>query len=167
MGRAAPQRDDRGVLDYLAADWARLFHLTTIPQAQANLGLPRDAAQRWRLARALAGDPARYPLAAQWGLPTLVLTETEKLLGRWLAAQAPSGQGDAELATVAAAAIGSTPAVVRRGVRALTRLGLLHGAVEGERLTWAMAPDWQQRVGPLGFTWHTMVRASGERFGVP
>ena len=171
---------DRSVLDYLRADWERLFHLTTVPQALATLDLDDDPTRRWRLAYHLADQSAShrqsqtaaapptqsapYPAVGRWGLPTLVLREDEKLLGRYLTARGVAGEAD--LAEAAAAA-GTTPSLALEALDALQRAGLLAGKPSGARLHWQFVPEWPRRLGPLAFTWHTVTPPSGRAFGVP
>ena len=164
---AMPDAADRRVLDYLREQWDELFHLTTIGQALATVGLTDDeVARRWRLADYLLAHPEIHPAVHRWGAPTLILTEAEKLLGRYLAACRPRQPGELRLAD-AAAALGRDPPAVADDFAALVRLGLLAGVATNDVLRWAFAPAWEQRLGPLGFTFHTVSRQSGERFGVP
>ena len=158
--------EERAAIDYLRADWQRLFHVTTVPQALGSLGTPTDERARWRLAAHLRARQDSLPPVQQWGLAHFALTELEKSLGRHLAVAAPAGRGRLPLADLSAA-LHCPSSWIGAAAAALQRLELVDHAVDGDQLVWTFRAAWRRRLGPLGFTWHTLARASGERFGVP
>jgi hypothetical protein len=158
--------EERRVLAYLQSQWDRLFRLTTIAQGMAALGLPADDERRLRLGDHLLAHPAAHPVVARWGARTLILTEDEKLLGRYLAQRAAAGAGRVPAAG-AAAAIGRTVPEVTRGLTVLQHVGLIDWRLANDTIAYTLAPDWQERAGPLAFTFHTVTLQSGERFNVP
>jgi len=167
MARARRLRSaERGVLTYLRTRWDQLFHLTTVAQALAALGRTEDDASRLRVGDYLLAHPAVHPVVARWGARTLILTEDEKLLGRYLAHQAANGRGQVPVAA-AVAAIQRAPAEVARGLAVLRHVGLIDYQPVGHAIAYTLAPNWRELAGPLGFTFHTVTLQSSERFNVP
>jgi hypothetical protein len=148
----------RDVVAFLLADWRRAFHLTTIAQAIAALGFGADQGLRGRVADALLANPAIAPVPRRWGVPTLALTNREKLLGRALA-RAACPRTPAELA----ADLGTGYTAVMVGLVMLARCGLVTETAG----RYCLAGGWRQRLGPLGWNFHE-VRPGGEAaFNVP
>ncbi len=158
--------DEAAVLDYLRAQWDKLFRLATVAQAVAALGLPWDDAARLRLGDYLLAHPALHPLLERWGVLTFVLTEDEKLLARALLQRAVDGRGRVERDTLAAT-LKRTVAAVERGANALQHTGLLTWREERGAIVYAFASNWPERVGPLAFAFHTVTLEGGEQFNVP
>lgn len=154
------------ILAHLRAEWDDAVRLTTVAQAQAALGLPRDAAERGVLGRYLLGHPDVHPAVARWGAPALALTEDEKLLGRYLAGRAPEGAGRCTLAE-AAAALGRGPDEVEEGLSTLAALELLTWERDGEAVRFRLAADLPARLGPLGWMFHTVEVEGESTFNVP
>lgn len=154
------------ILAHLRAQWDDAIRLTTVAQAQAALGLPRDAALRRTLGRSLLGHPDVHPAVARWGVPALALTEDEKLLGRYLTGHAPEGTGRCTLAE-AAAALDRGPDEVAESLSTLAALDLLTWERDGEAVRFRLAADLRARLGPLGWMFHTVEVAGESTFNVP
>jgi hypothetical protein len=148
----------RDVVAYLLADWRRAFHLTTITQALDALGLGPDPALRAQVADVLLADPTMAPVPRRWGVPTLVLTNDEKLLGRALA-RADRPLTRSELA----ADLGADHDTVATGLAMLARCDLVTTTGEHSRL----AAGWRQRLGPLGWHFHEVRPEQEAAFNVP
>jgi hypothetical protein len=154
------------ILTHLQEQWADRLHLTTVAQAQAGLGLPPESEVRRALGRYLLAHPNVHPAVARWGAPAFALTEDEKLLGRYLTARATDGNGRCTLDETAGA-LARSRADIEAGLGTLASLGLLTWEQDGGVLRYRLAPDLHQRLGPLGWTFHT-VEVEGEgRFNVP
>jgi hypothetical protein len=167
MATARPLRPaERRVLAYLRSRWDQLFRLTTVAQAMAALGLPEDDASRLRVGDYLLAHPGVHPVVPRWGARTLILTEDEKLLCRYLAHHAASGRGQVPVAA-AAAAIQRAPAEVARGLAVLRHVGLIDVRRVGEAIAYTLAWNWRELAGPLGFAFHTVTLQTGEQFNVP
>jgi hypothetical protein len=148
----------RDVVAYLLDDWRRAFHLTTIAQALAALGRGADPGLRARVIDALLANPAIAPVPRRWGVPTLALTNEEKLLGRALA-RADRPRTSAELA----AEVGDDLGAIQTGLAMLMRCGLV--AVTAAR--YRLADGWRQRLGPLGWHFHKVRPEDESAFNVP
>ena len=157
---------DWAVLGYLRTQWDALFRLTTIAQAMAALGQQPDDARRLRLGDYLLAHPAVHPAVARWGACTFVLTEDEKLLGSYCVQVGAEGQVGIS-ASNAALLLARPYAEVARGFGVLWDLGLLRGGPADNAGGYRLIPDWRARLGPLAFTFHTVLLQSGERFNVP
>jgi hypothetical protein len=154
------------ILAHLRIQWDDALRLTTIAQAQAALALPPDAAVRRTLGRYLLAHPQVHPAVARWGAPAFALTEDEQLLGRYLNGHVPDDAGQRPLPEVAAT-LNRAPVEVEEGLSTLAALGLLTWARDGEAVRFRFPADLRQRLGPLGWTFHT-VEVEGEgRFNVP
>lgn len=148
----------RAVITYLLADWRQTFHLTTVTQAIDALGLAPDPALRGRVTDALLAAPTLAPVPRRWGVPTLVLTNEEKLLGRALA------RADRPLTpTELAAELGFDPDTIATGLAILARCDLVTTTGEHSRLS----DGWRQRLGPLGWHFHEVRPEREAAFNVP
>jgi hypothetical protein len=67
----------------------------------------------------------------------------------------------------AAVAIGGSETRVERGLAILERLGLVETSRARSAVSYAVAPNWTELMGPLAFTFHTVQRGIGDRFNVP
>ncbi len=156
--------EDAALLTYLQGAWSQLFHLTTLEQGMQALGQPPDIDRRLRLGDVLLAQLEIHPTVERWGARTLILTEREKRAGRYLA----QGAGQSMALADAAAAVDATPADLQSALQTLRHVGLLAWHLDdGETLAYQLAPSWGELAGPLGFTFHTVQRATGERFNVP
>jgi hypothetical protein len=154
------------VLAYLRSRWDALFRLTTVAQAMAALDMPADDPGRLRVGDYLLAHPEVHPVVARWGARTFILTEDEKLLGRYLVQRATNGGGQVP-AAAATAAINRAPADVARGLAALQHVGLIDCRQDNDTIAYTLVPNWRELVGPLAFTFHTVTLQAGERFNVP
>ena len=127
-------------------------------QAARSLGLPLDDDERLRVGKYLASHPDLSPVLQRWETPAFVLTEEEKLLGRTLQL---SGRPLTVTEIADRSGIGSR--AVDTGLRTLVGLGLALPQGSGYRL----APDWGNRLGPLGWTFHTVSPHRGRLLQVP
>lgn len=148
----------QAVVDYLIVAWRQVFRLTTAGQALAALGLAPDPALRVRVADLLDASPERSPIIRRWGVPALVLTGDEKLLGRAL-------ERAGESVTVEALAR-------RRGVAApalCQQLALLShcGLVAEEAGGYRLVAGWRERLGPLGWACHEVQPEGEPAYTVP
>jgi predicted transcriptional regulator len=163
------EREVAAIVAELRAQWAQRFRLTTIPQAMERLGIADDWELRWAVATALQEHLEGRDAHQRWGMVPIVLREEEKLLARYLLRTVEPGRRRRLSLAEAASAIGTSPEAVRRGLRLLARLGLCHweedARATGGRVTWYRRA--LQRAGGLGFNFHTVTLATGERFGVP
>ena len=142
----------RDVVEYLIVAWRRVFRLMTAGQAMAALGLAPDPQVRARVADRLAAAPERSPIIRRWGVPALVLTGEEKLLGRAL-----ERTGQSCTAEALARQTGVAVPVVRERLALLIHCGLVADNAGGYRL----ADGWARCLGPLSWTFHE-VRPEGE-----
>jgi len=154
------------ILAHLQGQWTDRLRLTTVAQAQAALGLSLDADVRRSLGSYLLAHPEFHASVARWGAPAFALTEDEKLLGRYLTARAGGDSGRCT-PDETAAALDRSRADIEAGLRALAALGLLAWEEDAGGVSYRLALDLGQRLGPLGWTFHT-VEVTGEgRFNVP
>lgn len=158
--------DDARLLAHLKQRWGELFRLTTLEQGMLALGQAPDHARRLRLGDALLAQPSFHSTVGRWGARTFILTEDEKLLGRHLARLAEDGRHEVGLMD-AAATLDARVGDVRRALRTLAHLDLLTYHEHDGVLSFSWRGGWHALLGPLGFTFHTVQRAGGERFNVP
>jgi hypothetical protein len=135
-------------------------------QAMLACGQATNVTRRRRLGDYLLAHPELHPALERWGARTFILTEDEKLLGRYLVQHAVDGRGQTTRAA-AAAAIGGSEMQVERGLALLEHLGLVETSRARGAIVSFIAPNWPELMGPLAFTFHTVQRDSGERFNVP
>jgi hypothetical protein len=128
-------------------------------------GQATNVTRRRRLGDFLLAHPELHPALERWGARTFILTEDEKLLGRYLVQHAVDGRGQATR-TAAAGAISGLDTEVKRGLALLEHLGLVETRRTGGAIAYVIGPNWTELMGPLAFTFHTVQRG-GERFNVP
>lgn len=157
---------DLQVLEYLTASWSKLFHLTTVQQGMLAVGQEPVHARRLRIGRYLLEHREIHPTVERWGARTVILTEEEKLPGRYLAQHAGDRWGRIAIAA-AAAVLAQGERQVEQALGTLNQLGLIEVRRNGNTVDYRLAPAWRALIGPLGFTFHTVVREDGERFNVP
>ncbi len=160
------QSNVNAVVSHLQERWNALFRLTTIKQAMDALGLPKDDALRLAIGDILRTQPNVHPAVERWGPLAFILTEDKKRLARFLVQRAVDRRGKLAPAVVAQA-IGWSEPDVAHGLNVLRQVGLLDWRGAGDAIAYSVAVDWQQRAGPLGFTFHTVQLEDGERFNVP
>ena len=158
--------DDARLFAHLRGRWDELFRLTTVEQGMLALGQRSDDARCLRIGDQLLRHPDIHPNVERWGARTFILTEGEKLLGRYLVHRAADDQGR-EPVSIVAQALDWTAGQVLRGLSVLEHLDLLTWLVQGQDIAYTLAPNWKDLAGPLGFTFHTVHLESGERFNVP
>ena len=146
------------ILAHLAAQWRRVFRLTTIDQACAALGIAPTWTVRRAVAARLLAAPDLSPVLRRWGVGTVALSNEERLLGRVLAA---AGQ---PLTVAELAARAGVPA---RTVRARLRLPAFLGIVALDGATVALAPDHLAKLGPLGWLYQSMQLDDTAAFNIP
>ncbi|GAC1543890.1 MAG: hypothetical protein NVS2B7_17890 [Herpetosiphon sp.] len=163
-------RDDQAhiarIVVYLHADWAQLFRLTTIAQAMQSLGMCEDTSLRLRVGAYLAQQTPLHSPVARWGICTFILTEDEKLLGRYLTDRA-NGLAGAIAVRELAQALGCSSAVVLQSLTVLGTLKLVTWQLHAGLIDYALVPEWETVLGPLGWMFHTVQTATGNRFNVP
>ncbi len=157
---------DKQLLAYLRQQWDEPLRLTTLEQGMIALGQALDNAHRLRVGDYLLTHANVHPAVQRWGARTLILTEDEKLLGRYLVQRASNERGELSLADVTSA-LGRSATQAENGLAALRHVGLLDWRRVNGAIGYTLIPNWRELVGPLGFTFHTVQRANGERFNVP
>jgi hypothetical protein len=159
--------EDAAVLAYLSRQWEDALRLTTIQQAREALGLPCDRARRLELGEFLRRHEDSHLAMKRWGALAFALTEDEKLLARYLEWQARDRHGRVPL-SAGATALGESESVVVAALESLERLHVLaSGRVDLQEIVYEFAADHRTLAGPLGWTYHTVTLANGERFNVP
>lgn len=154
------------VVSHLRQRWDQLFRLTTVEQAMAALGLPQNDDLRLAVGDRLRAQPDAHPAVERWGAIAFILTEPEKLLARCLAQHGTDPASRIAIAAIARV-IHRGEAEIERGLAVLRHVELLDWSRSGDSIVYTLTPDWQQRSGPLEFTYHTVKLAGGERFNVP
>lgn len=156
--------DERGVIDYLRRQWDRPLRLTTVAQAEEATGHSRGTNLRLKIADTLAANPDLYPVVRRFGVATLVLNEDEKLLGRRLV---QLGSGGTVSAAELSADVGIAPDELDRALNTLQHLQLISWQSQDGWLSYLLASNFAERLGPLGFNFHGVSLQSGKRFNVP
>ena len=151
-------------VDHLRQAWDRPLRLTTVAMALEATGLAARGEARLRIADHLAAHPEIHPVVQRWGVATLVLDEDEKLLGRRLVQM---GAGPTVLVGELAEEVGQPEAELERAFHTLQHLELLSWQRDDRRVSYLMTTGWRERLGPLGFNYHSVRLESGERFNVP
>ena len=166
LNEAPAQKQITAVVSHLRERWEELFRLTTVEQAMIALGLPNNDHLRLAIGDELRAHPDLHPALIRWGQLGFILTEDEKLLGRTLTHSMMNRQGQISVAKVATALDGAETDV-EQGLHVLRHVGLLDWHRAHDAISYTLAPRWQDLVGPLGFTYHTVQLEYGERFNVP
>jgi hypothetical protein len=125
-------------------------------QIAAVLGRPYDEAM---------DRPWREQFGS-WHLASILLSEDEKLVARYILMHGRRGMALPSLAQTAGA-MQSSVQEVSRAIRMLARIGYLT-LPDGRRPSeYALAKEHGSVLGGLGFSFHTVTLDTGERFGVP
>lgn len=185
-------RTETAVIHYLLAEWQKPLRLTTVAQAMAAMGLPADDERRWsigkklrRLWRRSVQDPRRYERwrttlrldvdqarvehfvqqTREWGSASYILDEGEKLVARYILL---TQERDGRLPSLEqiAQAMGERLEPVRAQCDMLARIGFL-APEERSPAGYCLARGYRRFLKGLGFLFHTVTLASGERFNVP
>lgn len=156
--------DAQGVIDYLRTQWDRPLRLTTVAMGLEARGLGERQDLRLQVADYLAAHPELHPVVKRWGVPTLILEEDEKLLGRRLVQLGPGGTTSAAQLS---ADIGIAADQLGRALNTLQHLHLISWQSQHGWLSYLLEPHYSGRLGPLGFNFHGVRVESGERFNVP
>lgn len=183
---------ETAVIHYLLAEWQKPLRLTTVAQAMAALALPADDERRWsigqkvrRLWRRSVQDPQRYERwritlrldidqarikhfvqqTREWGTASYILDEGEKLVARYILLT-QEREGRLPSLEQIARAMGESIEPVRTQCAMLARIGFL-APEESSPTGYRLAPGYRRLLRGLGFSFHTVTLASGERFNVP
>jgi hypothetical protein len=125
-------------------------------QIATALGRPMDEARevRWR------------QQVSTWQLPSILLTEGEKLVARYILMRQREGVQLPPPFDIARA-LNLSVREVHKAVLMLARLGLLSIQDRRRPASYSLANGYQVFSEGLGFSFHTVTLDTGERFGVP
>ena len=188
--------DEKAIEKLLIGDWASGLRITTIPQAMNRLGFADDLEIRWKIVSrmgALWHSTLETPEKVQeinsaigsvtdedqaalsqhwrnqvgdWDRTSILLTENEKLIARHILLCQRSGSRLPTPEDIGAA-VDTGPEETANGIRMLSLLGFL-GIPNGESFDgYILAEDHGRFLDGLGFSFHTLTLADGERFGIP
>ena len=183
---------ERQVIEYLLAEWQKPLRLTPVAQGMVALGLAEDRELRWRIGQRLRSpwrrsvqDPQRFERfrtalglaldqarveqllqqAREWGLASIVLDEDEKLVARYVL-RTREREGRFPSLEETARAIGQCLEQVEPRFEMLVRVGFL-ATTDSSPAGYRLARRYRRFLKGLGFFFHTVTLASGERFNVP
>lgn len=154
----------QAVIDYLRRQWDKPLRLTSVGAGLEAHGLGERHDLRLQIAEHLAAQAELYPVVGRWGVPTLVLEEDEKLLGRRLVQLRPDLPVSAEQLS---ADIGVAADQLELGLGMLQHLQLISWRWQAGRVSYLLEPGYSDRLGPLSFNFHGVRLESRERFNVP
>lgn len=153
------------VVEYLQRQWDLPLRLTSVAMGLEANGLAGRHDLRLRIGDHISSHQDIDSVVTSWGVPTLVLNEDEKLLGRHLSQLGESGRlSTSDLAH----AVSMPPSDLEPGLTTLAHLALVEWELtDNGQVRYQMAPDWRRTLGPLGFNFHSVSSANGQRFNVP
>lgn len=149
------------VSERLQTEWTRRYRVTTVEQSAAMIATPFSDDLRQQVRTELSGyrpDRGSGRSAYEWREDIYLLTNDERLIGRYVIHQAPSRTTSP---TEVAHALDLEESVAASGMNLLAQLGFLNHTDTGYRL----APGWERMTEGLGLIFHEVV-AQGERFNV-
>lgn len=185
--------DAERVEGLLLREWTTGLRLTTIPQAMERLTIKDEPRLRWRVAEhlealwrdALTSPEKRRGITAalgrsfdetqteQWrqqvatrGLASILLTDKEKLIARYILIYQREKGSIPQLVTIARAL--ELPArETQKALRMLGSLGFLSLPSARSFANYGLANGYEKFLEGLGFSFHTVTLDMGDRFGVP
>jgi hypothetical protein len=150
---------ERRVVAMLRVEWRNLLRCTTIDQAMGHLGIPFSHAERLRVAEILKRRSHGLP-GMRWSLPTYVLTNSERLVARFLLCSWRRA-GEIPPPPAAAKQLKLAAKTAEDAYDALRWLGFLASDERG----WQLVDDLGPFLSGLGFHFHEIVLPErGERF---
>jgi len=149
------------VIKYLLADWEKPMHSTSIPLAMKNIGIAPDDDLRLKIVQIFRENNELANNIKYYGPNNYLLSNTEKLLAKYLINSYENEKRMPELEELSTALSLSKNAVESR-LEFLTNAGLLDQSDDGIRLT----DDYKTFGGPLRYNFHRITIDSEKSFDV-
>jgi len=152
------------VIKYLLADWEKPMHSTSIPIAMKNIGIPQNDDLRLEIVKIFRENKELAKNIKYYGPNNYLLTNTEKLLAKYVINTYDLRKTLPDLTEIAGA-INLMENEVRSRLDFLNKAGLLKKSNENNS-DYKLADDYKFFGGPLRYNFHTITLDNGKPFDV-